>query len=115
MKPECVVQRQLDAYNAKDLQAFLACYRDDVKLYRPPAAEPVIDGKAALATHYAEHRFNRPLLSAALVSRMVVGHKVIDHELVVGLGEPGDPPLHAALVFAVDEGLIRTVWVFYGH
>ena len=29
--PETVVQRQLDAYNARDLEAFLAVFADDVK------------------------------------------------------------------------------------
>lgn len=115
MKPQCVVQRQLDAYNAKDLDAFLACYADDIRLYRPPEVEPLIEGKAALSAFYAAHRFNRPRLSAALVSRMVVGRKVIDHELVDGLGAANDPPVHAALVFEVDAELIRAVWVFNGQ
>jgi ketosteroid isomerase-like protein len=30
MNPEAVVQRQLDAYNARDLARFVACYADDV-------------------------------------------------------------------------------------
>ncbi len=27
--PESIVQRQLDAYNARDVEAFLACYTAD--------------------------------------------------------------------------------------
>jgi len=111
MSPEQVVQRQLDAYNAKNLDAFIACYADDVRLYRPPETTPMIAGKAALAAFYAEHRFNRPQLQARLVSRMVLGNKVIDHELVAGLGEPSDEPVHAALVFQVHQSLIKNVWV----
>lgn len=38
MSAEAVVQRQLEAYNARDLEAFVAQYADDVELYRPPAA-----------------------------------------------------------------------------
>jgi hypothetical protein len=30
MNPEAVVQRQLDAYNARDLARFVACYAEDV-------------------------------------------------------------------------------------
>jgi hypothetical protein len=33
---ESVVQRQVDAYNRRDLDGFLACYADDAKLWRPP-------------------------------------------------------------------------------
>ena len=34
MTPERCVQAQLDAYNAHDLEGFLAAYADDVCLYR---------------------------------------------------------------------------------
>jgi hypothetical protein len=74
MDPALPVQAQLDAYNARDLERFVACYADDVQLYRPPAAEPVLQGKAAMAAHYAAHRFKLPLLHAELVNRMVLGN-----------------------------------------
>ena len=35
MNPESVVQRQLDAYNDRDLDRFMACYSDEVQLFRP--------------------------------------------------------------------------------
>jgi hypothetical protein len=47
MTPENVVQRQFEAYNARDLARFLAQYSDDIHAYRPPIAEPVIVGKQA--------------------------------------------------------------------
>ena len=53
---EHIVQAQLDAYNARDLQAFVACYDEQIEVFRPPAAEPVIAGIAALAQHYADKR-----------------------------------------------------------
>ncbi len=110
MNPELPVQRQLDAYNARDLARFVAEYADDVLLFRPPQAQPVIAGKAAMAEHYATHRFNRPELHAALVKRMVLGNKVIDHERITGIG---DAPVEAAVVFEVnDQGLIAKVWFF---
>ena len=40
------VQRQLDAYNDHDLARFVACYSDDVQLFRPPQAEPVMNRAA---------------------------------------------------------------------
>ena len=30
--PEAIVQRQLEAYNARDLERFVACYGDDVRV-----------------------------------------------------------------------------------
>ncbi len=109
MTPDAVVQRQLDAYNARDLQRFAACYGDDIRIYRPPAAEPAMEGKAALAEFYATQRFNRPGLKAEILNRMVLGNKVIDHERIHGVR---DRPFEAAAVYEVADGLIRRMWMF---
>ena len=109
MNPEDPVQRQLEAYNARDLARFVAEYADDVTVYRPPSADPVLRGKQAFADHYAANRFHLPGLHADVLSRMVVGNKVIDHERVVGVR---DDPFDAAVVYEVVDGLIRTVWFF---
>ena len=110
MNPELPVQRQLDAYNARDLDRFVAQYSDDVQLFRPPEPLPFLNGKAAMAEHYASKRFNLSGLHAALVNRMVVGNKVVDHEHITGVG---DAPMDAAVVFQVNaQGLICKVWFF---
>ena len=109
MNPELPVQGQLDAYNARDLARFVACYADDVQLFRPPVAEAVMVGKAALAAHYAANRFNLPQLHAELVNRMVFGNKVVDHERISGVR---DHPYEAAVVFEVKDALISKVWFF---
>ena len=109
MNPELPVQRQLDAYNARDLARFVACYADEVQLFRPPAGEPWMVGKAALAAHYAANRFNLPQLHAELVNRMVLGNKVVDHERISGVR---DEPFDAAVVFEVKDALITKVWFF---
>lgn len=103
------VQRQLDAYNARDLDRFVAEYTDDVKVFRPPAAEPVLSGKAAFADHYARNRFTLPGLHADVVHRIVAGNKVVDHECIAGLG---DGIVEAIAVYEIDGERIRTVWFF---
>jgi hypothetical protein len=110
MTPEALIQAQLDAYNAHNLQAFIACYSDDIKVYRPPAAEPVLAGKAAFADFYATQRFNRPALHAEVLNRMVLGNKVVDHERIAGLA---DAPFEASAVYEIRGGLIAAVWFFY--
>ena len=35
-----VVQRQLEAYNARDLERFAATYGEGIRIYRLPALEP---------------------------------------------------------------------------
>ena len=110
--PEAVVQRQLDAYNARDLARFVREYTEDVVVYRMPDPTPVIVGRDALAAYYRENRFNLPGLHATLVKRMVVGNKVIDQEHIVGVG---DAPIDAAVVFEVTDRGIAKVWMFRGE
>lgn len=109
MSPELPVQRQVEAYNARDLEHFVAQYADDVQVFRPPSTEPALSGKAAFAAHYANKRFNLPTLHAEVVSRMIAGDKVVDHERITGL-EPG--VLEAIAVYEVRGGLIQRVWFF---
>jgi hypothetical protein len=107
--PAAVVQRQLDAYNAHDLARFVACYAQDVELFRPPAAETFLAGRTALAEHYGRRRFHIATLHAELVVRIVAGRMVIDHERITGLA---DEPVEAVVAFEVQDGLIRRVWFF---
>ena len=109
MNPVDPVQRQLDAYNAHDLDRFVAQYADDIRVYRPPATEPALVGKQAFADHYARNRFTLPHLHAEVVNRMVCGTKVVDHERITGL-QPGRG--RGDRVYEVEGGLIRTVWFY---
>jgi hypothetical protein len=105
--PEAFAQRQLDAYNARDLEAFVREYTEDVVVYRLPGTEPVLAGKAAFAGHYRANRFNLPKLHAELVNRMVFGNKVIDQERVTGIQES---PMEVAAIYEVTPSGISKVW-----
>ena len=109
MNPADPVQRQLDAYNAHDLARFVAEYSDDVQVFVPPATEPVLAGKEDFSAHYAANRFNLPDLRATVLTRIVSGNTVVDHEHVVGLG---DGLIEAIAVYRVEDGLIKTVWFY---
>ena len=110
MNTELPVQRQLEAYNAHDLERFIAEYTEDVRVFRPPEIKPVLSGKAAFAAHYAANRFNLPHLHAEVVNRIVSGNKVVDHERITGLEQR---IVQAIAVYEVIEGRIRTVWFFH--
>ena len=105
--PEPFVQRQLEAYNARDLDRFLAEYTDDVVALRLPGEQVVASGKVAFGEHYRKNRFSLPGLHAELFKRMVFGNKVIDHERVVGVG---DAPMEVAAIYEVTPQGIRRVW-----
>jgi hypothetical protein len=104
-----VVQRQVDAYNRRDLEAFLATYSEAIRVYRMPAAEPALSGKSAFGEFYRTRRFTLSKLNAEIVQRIAIGNKVIDHERVSGIEER---PIEMIAVYEVRDGLIDCVWFF---
>ena len=108
---ESVVQRQLDAYNAHDLDSFVATYSDEVEIFRLPSTVAALSGKQELREFYQKSRFNLPALHAVLLHRSVVGNRVIDHERIVGLGAE---PVETVAEYLVQDGLIQKVWLRSG-
>ena len=109
MTPVDIVQRQLDAYNARDLERFVATYSDKIQIFRVPSAEPIVSNKRELAELYSSRVFSATSLRAEILNRIVLGNKVIDHERVSGLR---DRPFEAVAVYEVGNGLIERVWFF---
>ena len=110
MTPVDIVQHQLDAYNAHDLDQFVSCFSEDVRMFRMPTETPSTVGKAALRTLYAEHRFSIPTLRAELLNRIALGDKVADHERIHGLHAQ---PSEVMAVYQISDGLIANVWFYY--
>lgn len=108
-KPGDVVQRQLVAYNAHDLERFLMEYAEGIQVFRPPSGEPALSGKAAFAAHYAKNRFNLPNLRAQLIHRIICGNTVVDHERITGLGEEA---MEVIAVYHVSGNRIEKVWFY---
>ena len=109
--PESFAQRQLDAYNDRDLARFVREYTEDVQVFQLPGTTPVIVGREALAAHYRDNRFNLPELHAELVNRMVFGNTVIDQEVVTGLPKG---TMQAAAIYEVTPAGISKVWFVSG-
>ncbi|MFL6636747.1 MAG: nuclear transport factor 2 family protein [Massilia sp.] len=104
--PEEVVQRQLDAYNARDLDALLATYAPDARQYALPATL-LATGHAEMRPRFAV-RFDEPNLHARLLQRAVMGNIVIDHEVVSRTFPEGPGKVDLVAIYEVVDGLIRS-------
>jgi hypothetical protein len=107
--PADVVQAQLVAYNAGDIDAFLAVFAEDAKLYRLGNDEPFAAGKEQLRTLYGKLFENSPDLHSEVTTRTVIGNRVIDYERITGRNGQAEP-WFIVMIYEVEEGLIRRAW-----
>ena len=103
---ESVVQRQLDAYNAHDLEGWLATYANDAQQFEYPATL-LADGIEAIRER-AINRFGEANLHARLLGRTVMGNIVIDHEDVTRTFPEGPGKVELVAIYQVVEGKIKT-------
>lgn len=105
--PEDLAQRQLNGYNARDIEAFLEPYSQDVELYRFPD-QLMGKGRAYMRSTYTKMFERTPNLHCELVNRIVQGNTVIDQEKVTGF--PNGKPLEAIAVYKIEKGKIAKVY-----
>jgi uncharacterized protein (TIGR02246 family) len=106
-----VVQRQLEAYNAQDLDAFAATYADDVVITRGPEKSVFVQGKPVLRERYGAMFAKYPNCRARIVERKTEGDRVVlDHEIVTGRGPERPDPWDVGFVrYEVENGVIKRV------
>ena len=106
--PVQVAQRQLDCYNARQLDAFCDCFAEDAQIFELGSATPAHSGKSAIRERYRDLFDRSPGLHCRLVSRTSVGRAVVDHEHITGrLGSPDVFEILA--IYEIEGGLIRRV------
>jgi hypothetical protein len=108
--PAEVVQQQLEAYNAHDLEAFMATYSPTIQIRRFPDGDLLYDGAAAVRERY-EHYFRTARPQAHITGRMVRGAFVIDYEQVY---DPQRGHREVIALYEVRDGLIQRVWFLSG-
>lgn len=111
--PAAVVQRQLEAYNARDVDAILATYAPDAQQFEFPD-KLLATGTAQLRERFAA-RFQEPNFHAHLLHRTVLGNKVIDHEEVTRTFPEGPGKIQLLAIYEVQDGKIAKAWFISGN
>ncbi len=110
--PEFVIQQQLDAYNKRDLEAWLATYAEDAQQFEFPAT-PLASGHAQIRARSAP-RFQEPNLHARLLKRSVTDHIVVDHEEVTRTFPEGPGRIELICIYEVRNGRIQNASFVFG-
>ncbi|MEP5912465.1 MAG: nuclear transport factor 2 family protein, partial [Flavobacteriaceae bacterium] len=95
---------QLKAYNNRDIEAFMATYSEDIKLFNFPN-QPTSQGKDKMKEDYNSFFENVPNLHCEVKKRIVIGNKVIDEEYITA----NDGHFSAVAIYEVENGKISRV------
>lgn len=110
--PQIVVQRQLDAYNSKDLEGWLGTYAQDARQYEL-GRKVLAEGHEQIRARTAP-RFSEPNLHARLIRREVLGNVVVDHEDVIRTFPEGPGRIELVCVYVVEQGRIQSASFAFG-
>jgi uncharacterized protein (TIGR02246 family) len=103
---EAIVQAQLDAYNAQDLDAHCAHFADDVVVANYNG-DVVRTGMEAYRANYKKVFADFPKNRAVLLNRMTVRDTVVDHEHV-DRGD-GSAPFQVLAIYTFNGDKIARV------
>lgn len=107
------VQKQLEAYNARNIEEFMLWWADDCQYYAFPSTL-LASGLADIRARHIE-RFKEPNLHGKLLSRVAVGNVVVDHEMVVRDFPQGAGEVDVICIYEVENGKIAKAWFKLGE
>jgi hypothetical protein len=108
-----VVDAQIEAYQAKDVERFLACYAEDASVVLFDGT-PMFADKQVMREQYGELFANSPGLHLTIANRISGGEFVVDEEHVSGM-HFGDMPaeMTALSVYRVTDGKIARLMLLF--
>lgn len=106
MDPVTIVQGQVDAFNARDLDRFVGYYSANVVL-DDGDGHVMAQGHDALRALYGQLFAQSPALHAEIPRRIHVGSYVIDEEEISGFIFEGFPSeMHVAVIYRMEGDTI---------
>lgn len=106
------IQKQLEAYNARDIDAFMRWWADDCRYYAFPD-QLLASGAAAVRERHIA-RFREPNLHGRLVKRIAVANVVVDQEIVTRTFPDGSGEVDVVAIYEVEGGRIAKAWFRMG-
>lgn len=104
-----VVQQQLEAYNARDIERFMDCFHSEIEIWTLGEEYPSAQGFEQVKKMYENLFQQSPDLHSKVLNRSTIGQKVIDYEQISGRrGSKED--LFLVMIYEVKDGKIWRAW-----
>ena len=101
-----IARKQLDAYNAQDLDTYVSYFAEDC-IVSGLNGVPTETSRDAIKARYAKAFAQFPQNRAVLKNRIAVGNTVVDHERVIRA--PGGEEFEIIAIYTFRDGLIARV------
>lgn len=102
---ESLIQRQVETYNANDLDAFVACFAEGAVLTELASGRVFAEGRDAIRAAYAATFARIPRAGVSITQRLSAGTIVVDVERIHADGS------HAVAIYRVEAGAITHLWL----
>ena len=102
--PRFVIEKQLEAYNNRDINAFVKVYAEDVKVYDYPN-KLRYQGIKELRRRYTAFFRNNKDLHCKIIKRIESGNTIIDEEIVTASGRK----INGVAIYEIKNGKISSV------
>ncbi|GLS21440.1 steroid Delta-isomerase [Labrys miyagiensis] len=109
---EAVIAGQLAAYNARDIEAFMAFWHEGAEIFEHSSTLLAAGAAEIRARHLI--RFQEPDLHGELIARMSVGNLVVDREIVTRNFPDGLGTLDVIAIYQVEGDKIARAWFKMG-
>ncbi|WP_027076753.1 nuclear transport factor 2 family protein [Maribacter antarcticus] len=110
MTSEQVVQKSMESYNDRNIEAFMSVIDTDVTFHNFSNGSITMQGKAACRAFYNALFEASPNLKSTVLTRTVFGNKIIDHEYITGRNG-SDEAIELVLIYEVESEKIVKVTV----
>jgi len=110
--PEAVVQRFVEAGNARNAEAMAALVASDAVFARFPSGQPIAQGRDAIRELYS-----RQLRSLSVDFRVTVDPRIVQGQFVIDqehFTAPSGERQRATWMYLVRDGLIQRAWSVEG-
>jgi len=102
-----IVEEQLLAYNARDIERFIATYSPNIVI-EDGEGNLIMKGHDQMREKYGALFRENPELNCRIVKRIRFGKYVVDEEEATGI-QGSSTPIHAVAIYRIEEDRIAHV------
>ncbi len=108
MTIEQVIEKQMQAFDNRDIESMMAVFNDDIKIISFSDSKILIDGFEECEKMYSDLFEHSPKLYAEIINTIIFENKAIVHEFIFGRNG-SDKKTEQVIIFEVENEKISKI------